>query len=51
MRTYVKPSMEVVNLRVEERIAGVGSNCIVVGSCPDGSGGYLTTPDAVYTGK
>lgn len=30
MRTYVKPDMKVINLRVEERISG---SCIVVGSC------------------
>ncbi len=45
MKTYVKPTFELVNLRVEERISG---SCIVVGSCPDGQGGYLTTPDAQY---
>jgi len=34
MRTYVKPAMEVVNLRVEERISG--SVCKVIGSCMEG---------------
>jgi len=33
MKNYVKPSMEVVNLRVEERISG--SVCKVIGSCID----------------
>lgn len=35
MRTYVKPDMRIINLRVEERISG---SCIVVGSCPDVTG-------------
>ncbi len=51
MRTYVKPSIEVVNLRAEERIAAVGSSCIVVGSCTYENGTYITTPDAVYSGN
>ena len=32
MRTYVKPTIQILNLRVEERISG--STCMV-GSCPD----------------
>ncbi len=50
MRTYVRPCIEVVSLRVEERISGSEVICTVVGSCPDGKGGYLVTPDAVYLG-
>ena len=38
MRTYVKPTMEIVNLRVEERISG--STCMV-GSCIDKKTGEL----------
>lgn len=40
MRTYVKPDIKVVNLRVEERISG---SCIVVGSCPGANGEILVT--------
>ncbi|MHB8062194.1 MAG: hypothetical protein ACYDG2_06110 [Ruminiclostridium sp.] len=48
MRTYVKPVIEVVTLRVEERISGSEVICKVIGCCPDGKGGYLVTPDAVF---
>ena len=40
MRTYVKPDMKVINLRVEERISG---SCIVIGSCPDENGQIIKT--------
>lgn len=40
MRTYVKPEMNVVNLRVEERISG---SCVVVGSCPAANGQLIVT--------
>lgn len=38
MRTYVKPTMEIVNLKVSERIAG---SCIMIGSCRDEAGNYI----------
>lgn len=41
MRTYVKPIMEIVNLRVEERISG--SSCMV-GSCEN-----PVTHEFIYT--
>jgi hypothetical protein len=40
MRTYVKPDMRIINLRVEERISG---SCIVVGSCPGEKGELMVT--------
>ncbi len=40
MRTYVKPNIKIINLRVEERISG---SCIVVGCCPDVTGQPLVT--------
>lgn len=33
MKTYTKPSLNAVDIRVEERFAG-GSSCTVTGSCP-----------------
>jgi len=42
MKEYVKPSMEIVNLRVEERIAG---SCLNVGSCLDELGNLTTAND------
>ncbi len=42
MKQYVKPSMDIVNLRIEERISG---SCPNVGSCLDDLGNLVTAND------
>lgn len=35
MKTYVKPTLQLISLTSEERFAVTSARCTVTGSCPD----------------